>query len=510
MPFADGLPLPRTAFFETRMTPVVAAPSAGAPPPLPAAVPVLVKQASEEGAGVRRKGGRERSVMSIKAAREYDGASIFRRDEDDEESPRSRPRRALPRPSSSLAMESTAPSAASSRGMSRSSSSGNLPASAAPLRPTTPSSQTRFLAYPPLPPVKPESTPAVRVSLRALSISDPLNPFQQGEGQKGGETGDRSPRSVSSRTRAKDSPVSDSSPPEPCGKFGYCSICSKPAGLICEQVMVPVCSYPCKIKCLQAHGLPCDDEKERPPPLNPQAVQSPSRVSAYPSLAASPNARQPGPAGFCVVCHYPATFMCKDTLVPVCSGECKAVNLRLNPHLKGGGGRVVEPSAPSQFGYGGAASSPSPSPRQQSEPRCVVCGDVSDFRCSVTDATVCSRECKDIHIRQSQPQVSQGGSSGGKRVASNACPSCTFHNPPGASACEICSSPLPGGSSSSNEPPSPKSPTYHLHLRELQQQGARVPQRPSVPKRPSFAPVTATAVAVAPGGPQGRVGGGRG
>ena len=513
-PFAEGLPLPRVSFFETRMPPAPPA-GAAAPPPQPSSVSVVVKAA--EGQCVRRRGEREGSVMSQKAAREYDGASIMRRDYDeDDEGPPSpvRPER-VPRASSSLGgaigADSTAASLPSSRAMSRSSSSGHLAASSTPVkRPTTPSSQKRYLAYPPPPPPKPDTKP-VRVSLRALSISSPADRSVDRERRGSvGEEREASPRSPSAGAGevVNYAPVEEASAyaPEP-GKFGFCSMCSRPAGLLCTQVMLPVCSYSCRMKCLQAHGLPVDDEKERPPPLNPEAAQpSPSHATttsaslsssspSYPALAASPMARQPGPAGFCVVCQYPALFVCKDTLVPVCSAECKAVNLRLNPHLQGGGGRIVEPSAPSRTLLFGAAvplpSPPPPRPSMESAPLCVVCGDVSEFRCSVTDAAVCSKECKAVNLKLRQRAAAAQQP---PQPQLRPCPTCTYNNSAAAAACEICSTPLLAIPSSyaAAEPPSPLAPSFHLQ---------HPPPRPAVPKRPSFAPVIGSPVATAPGGP---------
>ena len=504
VPFAEGLPLPKASFFETRLPQPPPPAAAGGPPQVPSPAPLSVRAA--EGRSVRRRDEREGSVMSQKAAREYDGASVVRwkdryyDEEDDSDSP-TPARRPRSRPSSSLGVDSAAASAAPSRGMSRSSSSGNLASPAR--RPTTPSSQKRYLAYPPPPPPKPDVSSAMRVSLRALSISSPRTRLANEERRGSvGEERERSDRSPSAGEVFNYAPAEETAAPamQP-GQLGLCAVCSRSASLMCAQMQLPVCSYSCKMKCLQAHGLAVDDEKERPPPLNPEAaLLSPSSRSVQ---AASPHTRQPGPAGFCVVCQYPALFVCKDTLVAVCSAECKTVNLRLNPHLQGAGGRMVEPSAPSRTLLFGSAAPPplpwlplpppSPPPPSSTEPaRCVVCGDESEFRCSVTDVPVCSKECKAVHLKVRQRTVTAQQQQQPQQL--RPCPTCTFNNSSAAAACEICSTPLLPAASSSTavEPPSPLAPSFHLQ---------QLPPKPAVPKRPSVGPLISSPVAAAPGGP---------
>ena len=510
-PFAEGLPLPSTHFYKTNMQPPPASTSTTAIAPAPAAA----ARASPAGGPVRRGGGqaggkvgrgeRERSVMSIRAAREYDGASIVRgsynyADEDDEDGHSPPPRtRHPPRAASVMGIADATASASSqhSKGLSRSSSSGSLASSAAPSRPRTPNSQKRYLAYPPPPPPKPEQ---LAHHLRALSIADQPPPAAFG-GPPGGAVGGRAvsfdsqpreltPTSQRSRDGLSSPGPSSAMSPMP-GVTGFCAMCGRPSNQFCNETLQPVCSHPCTVKALSAAGLPLpfvDEEKQRPPPLNP---------SAYPLLSPSVSHRQPGPAGFCVICQHPALYLCKDTLVPVCSAECKLVHLKLNPHLKGGrGGAGPEASAPAVSARAAAAYSVS----DGGQPACVVCGRRAEFRCSVSNDRVCGMECKQTNLARTarRPRVSPSASPtppSPVAAAAISCPACTYANAPSAAVCDMCGGVLPcsAGSGSGSGGVSPRAPVYHLFQ-----------SAPGLPKRPSFAAVGSGDLRAGPGGPASR------
>ena len=513
-PFAQGLPLPATQFYRTSVQ----------PPPAPSAAPLATPAASASaraqvsGAPVRRvsvpengksgRGAAERSVMSIRAAREYDGASVVRSsynygsDEDEDDSPPPRVRQP-PRAASvmGIADSSTASASQASKGLSRSSSSGSL-ASAANSQPRTPTSQRRYLAYPPPPPPKPEQ---LTQQLRALAIADSPSPAAIA-GPPGGAVGGRavsfdsqSRELTPTSRRGRDSLSSPAPTAAPlAGVTGYCAMCGRPSNQFCNETRQPVCSQPCTVKALLSAGLPLpfvDEEKQRPPPLNP---------SVYPLLSPSASHRQPGPAGFCVICSHPALYLCRDTLVPVCSAECKLVHLKLNPHLRGGRGgggpEATAPSTPSRAAsYGGADGSGS----SAGQPPCVVCGRPAEFRCSVSNDSVCGMECKQLNLARSvrRPRVSPTPSPTPPSPVAAAplgCPACTFLNASGAAVCAMCGGALPAstvsgsGSRSGGGAVSPRAPVYHLFQ-----------SAPGVPKRPSFAAVSQGELRAGPGGPAG-------
>ena len=398
--------------------------------------------------------------------------------------------------------DSTASASARSKGLSRSSSSGSLASSATNSRPRTPNSQRRYLAYPPPAPIG--GPPGGAVGGRAVSFDSQAR-----------ELTPASPRvrdsSVSSPSRPSAAPLS----PAP-GVTGYCAMCGRPSNNFCNETFQPVCSQPCTAKALSAAGLPVpllDEEKQRPPPLNP---------SVYPLLSPSSSHRQPGPAGFCVVCSHPALYLCKDTLVPVCSAECKLVHLKLNPHLNKSRGAAAapEPTAPvaharqdSQGAAGYAPSSASSSSAvasasasAASQPLCVVCGRRADFRCSVSNDSVCSVECKQLNLSNSagraRSPLTRSRSTtptppapAAATTASQSCPACTFLNAREAAVCEMCGGALSSGGSaaSSSGAVSPRTPVYHQQIRNA-------PDAPSIPKRPSLAAIQG---ASGHGGPRG-------
>ena len=510
-PFAEGLPLPAAQFYKSPVQYQPPPASSAIPPPIPAGLAQRVQPVSAL-AGRRASGPlsgtvareRERSVMSIRAAREYDGASVVRSsynyasEEEEEEVDEPRARQP-PRAASVLGMaDNTASASARSKGLSRSSSSGSLASSATNSRPRTPNSQRRYLAYPPLAPIG--GPPGGAVGGRAVSFDSQAR-----------ELTPASPRgrdsSVSSPTRPSATPAS----PAP-GVTGYCAMCGRPSNNFCNETFQPVCSQPCTAKALLAAGLPVpllDEEKQRPPPLNP---------SVYPLLSPSSSHRQPGPAGFCVVCSHPALYLCKDTLVPVCSAECKLVHLKLNPHLSKGRGAAAapEPSAPAaqsrqvSQGASGHASSSSSSAvaaaTASTQPSCVVCGRRADFRCSVSNDSVCSVECKQLNLsnsaRRARSPLTRSRSStptppapAAYAVPGLSCPACTFLNSRGAAVCEMCGGALSsgGGAASGSGAVSPRTPVYHQQIRNA-------PDAPSIPKRPSLGAVHG---ASGHGGPRG-------
>ena len=520
-PFAEGLPLPTTQFYKTSMQPP---PAAAVNAPAPASVTAAaaaavapggaaVRRGSAPVGAVRARGDRERSVMSIRAAREYDGASIvrssynYRSDEEDDEDigspqPQPAPHRLPPRAASVLGtVDSTASAPSGSRGMSRSSSSGSIAASAANSGSRTPNSQKRYLAYPPPPPPKPEQLKQhVKALSGAIEQAAPGGPPGGAVGGRGvsfdSQARDLTPTSQRGRDSVLSSPVPPAASMSPLpGVTGYCAMCGRPSNQFCNETLQPVCSHSCTAKALHTAGLPLpfmDEEKQRPPPLNP---------SVYPLLSPSVSHRQPGPAGFCVICQHPALYLCKDTLVPVCSAECKVVHLKLNPHLKGGRGgggpEATAPFAPSRSAVhevvaGGGG-----------QPSCVVCGRRAEFRCSVSNDSVCGVECKQVNLARTArraPRVSPTPSPtppspSPAASAGVSCPACTYVNARGASACEMCggllSSAAAGGNSGAM---SPRAPVYHLF------QGAPVHSA----KRPSFAAVGASDSRAGPGGPAAR------
>ena len=199
------------------------------------------------------------------------------------------------------------------------------------------------------------------------------------------------------------------------------------------------------------------------------------------------------------MCQYPAEFVCRETLAPVCSAECKLVHKRLNPHLvaaagdMGAVGRPLPeaPSAPSRTLVFGKEPQ-SRLPAVQLPPACVVCGQDSEFRCSVLDVPVCSHECRQISLRRQRREPSTPPSANRRRGLS--CLACTFSNAVGATDCEMCGASLlpPAAFPSAAElPPSPRAPAYHLYSAPP----------PSLPARPSFAPVSPAGIRHAPGGP---------
>ena len=288
VPFAEGLPLPDRPFFQTKMVQPAAATAgpAAAAAVAAVAVPVVPSAAAvvAASAGATRRRQAERSVMSMKAMREYDGSSIIRQEEEDEEEEAEEEKqpsaasgsRQPPRPSSSMAALASPAAPQSLRPILRSSSSGDISqqttasassSASSDRRPRSPASQVRFLAYPPPPPPKPEPNAALRINLRALSISDPNNPFVQEE-QKQQE---RQRRASVGAVRAS---LQQQPQQPPAGKYGHCVVCGRPADAMCPQSMQAVCGYSCRVKHLQSRGLLVDDEKQRPPPLNPDAQRS--------------------------------------------------------------------------------------------------------------------------------------------------------------------------------------------------------------------------------------------
>ena len=514
-PFAEGLPLPATQFYKTttqqqqqqqQQTALNAAPAAVAARGQPYSTPV--RRGGVAVSDKASRGARERSVMSIRAAREHDGASIVRGSynygsDDDDQSPPLRNRHP-PRAASVMGIaDSTASASNSCKGLSRSSSSGSI-ASAAHCQPRTPTSQRRYLAYPPPPPPKPEQ---LTQHLRALSTSEQPPPAAVG-GPPGGAVGGRAvsfdsqPRDLTPTSqRGRDglsSPPPAATPTVPMpGVTGYCAMCGRPSNQFCNETLQSVCSQACTAKALVSAGLPppfIDEEKQRPPPLNP---------SAYPLLSPSASHRQPGPAGFCVICQHPALYLCKDTLVPVCSAECKVVHLKLNPHLRGGRGgggpEATAPAAASRAVARHSATDGSGSPLGQ--PPCVVCGRRAEFHCNVSHSSVCGMDCKQLNLARTArrphhfPTPSPTPPSPVAAAAGVSCPACTFVNVRGAAVCDICGGALSSTDASVSSDPStsPRAPVYHLFQ-----------SAPGVPTRPSLAAASNREVRVGPGGSAGR------
>ena len=520
-PFAEGLPLPSTQFYKTTVQHPPALPQSSSAPAAAAAsaaaAPVASASSAPDGATVRRGSiqasalsarQRERSVMSIRAAREYDGASVIRTsynyrsdDDDDDDGPQRSRNRAPPRAASVLGtVDSTASASNGSKGLSRSSSSGSIAASAATSGSRTPNSQRRYLAYPP-PPISEHGRhqslagpPGGAVGVRGVSFDSQVH-------SQGGR--DLTPTSQRRRDSAHFHIPASSAPVSPSGGVtGYCAMCGRPSNQFCNETLQPVCSPSCTAKALIAAGLPApllDDEKnQRPPPLNP---------SVYPLLSPSASHRQPGPAGFCVVCQHPALYLCKDTLVPVCSAECKIVHLKINPHLK-------QPTAPTAPSRTSAAAAAGPSAGYGAmdggglavQPPCVECGRKAEFRCSVSNDSVCSVECKQANLARAarRPRISPSSSpvppspaaaaASSSSSSARSCPACTYVNVRGAAVCDMCGGGLTGSSrgvSSGSE--SPRAPVYHLYQ-----------NAPGVPKRPSFAAVGGGDLRAVPGGPAAR------
>jgi C2 domain/WW domain len=93
---------------------------------------------------------------------------------------------------------------------------------------------------------------------------------------------------------------------------------------------------------------------------------------------------EPEPEPFCVVCFQSAKFIVKQTGQPVCSPQCKAIHIL-----------QVKPPAADAAADAAAAVQPGPS-----VDTCVVCGQIAQYICKITNARVCSTQCKQQHLQQ--------------------------------------------------------------------------------------------------------------
>jgi len=99
-------------------------------------------------------------------------------------------------------------------------------------------------------------------------------------------------------------------------------------------------------------GLPVyTQDPSRPAPVPVQPIVVP--VENAPAQSHASARPPPGDAGYCVVCSKPADYLCKETKEPVCSQECKMINLE----RKG--------IAPSQVNNQNAVVQPQPASPQQ-------------------------------------------------------------------------------------------------------------------------------------------------